>query len=908
MQLARQVSGWVLAGLLASAALARAQVLFSDDFQTDSSAAWEVFPGSADGVSDYTVEWAFDYGTATYVSNGVTQTIPPAPNSAGGATRGVKITVNNSDETAAQAAVSLYPKGKTFSGDYALKVDMWMNYNGPAFGGTGSTEHAAFGLNHAGDKVVWDLSPSGTDLGDGVWFSVAGEAGAGTTLSDYNAYVGDGWLPPARLGVPDGGYLDRDEDGTAEREINAAAASPLKEAFPAPPGETPGAPGKQWVQVELRQRTVGTGETYVTWLMNGYVIAEHNQGESPNYVSTPQTSGNLMLGYMDCFSSIANPRADNYVIFDNLRVESLAGVPLKPVVSITAGASPAVEPSTPAELTVSRQADDLSAPLEVKLRVSGTATSGVDYQALPAEVEIPAGQASVTIPVTPIDDPLGEPTETVSVAVAGSDAYDVRLHNFAVVTLEDDGDVPEASISAFIPAVYEPARTRQARFSVGLATTSASDLTIHYGVGGTAVSGADYQALSGSVVVPAGETNAQVSVTPIDNAATDGDRTVAVTLTAGTGYKLGANTNATVIIRDDDLPPGQVLYTETFETDATSRWTLNNGPSDGVADFFYDYSQVGVPPAPRSSGTTRGLRLQVNQTSAVFGGLSVSPNGQSFSGNYRLRFDLWQNFNGPLPDGGSGSTQITGGGVGTAGTSAQWPGGTQDSVWFATTADGGSSVDYRAYSPAAGTGYGDASGVFAAGAGTGVRTEAHPYYAEFGRESAPEAQLSLYPDQAGESYRGSQGFRWHDVVIEKLADQVNWYVDGLILASVSLTNVTLGGGNILLVYSDINTSVSADVNAPYMLFGLIDNVQVEGLPTAAEPATLTSIQVTGGIAAIEFDGEASDTPAAFKLYSGDAVNGSYTQESGANISQTAPGQFRVEVATSGQTRFYRVVR
>jgi hypothetical protein len=138
----------------------------------------------------------------------------------------------------------------------------------------------------------------------------------------------------------------------------------------------------------------------------------------------------------------------------------------------------------------------------------------------------------------------------------------------------------------------------------------------------------------------------------------------------------------------------------------------------------------------------------------VFGGLSVSPTGQSFAGDYRLRFDLWQNFNGPLPAGGSGSTQITGGGVGSSGTVPQWPGGTQDSVWFAGTADGGSGVDYRAYSSAAPGGYDDASGVFAAGG----RNESNAYYAEFGEETAPTPQVDQYPDQGGTTIPGTLGF------------------------------------------------------------------------------------------------------------------------------------------------------
>ena len=53
------------------------------------------------------------------------------------------------------------------------------------------------------------------------------------------------------------------------------------------------------------------------------------------------------------------------------------------------------------------------------------------------------------------------------------------------------------------------------------------------------------------------------------------------------------------------------------------------------------------------------------------------------------------NFNGGFPGGGSGSTQMTVGGIGTNGTSAQFPGGTLQSVMVGATGDGGSASDYR---------------------------------------------------------------------------------------------------------------------------------------------------------------------------------------------------------------------
>ena len=284
------------------------------------------------------------------------------------------------------------------------------------------------------------------------------------------------------------------------------------------------------------------------------------------------------------------------------------------------------------------------------------------------------------------------------------------------------------------------------------------------------------------------------------------------------------------------------LYTQDFEVDPTATWTINDpGISDTASDFFFDYSTVGIPPAPNGSGGSRGMKLQANLTGGVFSGYSVSPTGQDFGSSYRVTFDWWANFNGPFPGGGSGSTNLSTFGVGTAGTSAQWPGGVQDSVWFGATGDGGSSVDWRAYSTAAGTGYPDGSPVFSA-AGTGNRNNTHPYYAGFGNVPAPAAQLALYAQQTGNTAVGSAGMAWHEVEIVKEAGLITWFVNGLQIAQVDESTVSLAGGNIFFGHSDINATSSADPNAPALLFTLIDNVVV--IP---EPATLALLAL-GGLA------------------------------------------------------------
>jgi hypothetical protein len=282
------------------------------------------------------------------------------------------------------------------------------------------------------------------------------------------------------------------------------------------------------------------------------------------------------------------------------------------------------------------------------------------------------------------------------------------------------------------------------------------------------------------------------------------------------------------------------LYSENFEVDPTANWTVNNGPSDFAANFFFDYSTVGIPAAPSGAGT-RGMKLQANQSNGIFSGMSASPTGQSFTGDYEVAFDWWGNFNGPFPGGGSGSTQLSTYGIGTAGTSAQWPGGTQDSAWFAATVDGNSSVDWRAYSTAAPTGYGDASPVFAA-AGAGNRNNSHPYYSGFGSNSAPAAQAVLFPQQTGTTLVGSAGMEWHQVILEKSGNSATWTVDGLLIATIDLTTVTLSGNNIFFGHSDTNGTSSSDPNDGALLFSLIDNIVV-----TPEPGAL-ALMAFGGLA------------------------------------------------------------
>jgi hypothetical protein len=93
--------------------------------------------------------------------------------------------------------------------------------------------------------------------------------------------------------------------------------------------------------------------------------------------------------------------------------------------------------STPGQMLVSRQDDDLSQALTVHYEVSGTATPGIDYQVLVGSVEIPAGQVSAPIVIQPIDDLIPELPEDVIVSLLAGHGYDLGAARQATVNIRN---------------------------------------------------------------------------------------------------------------------------------------------------------------------------------------------------------------------------------------------------------------------------------------------------------------------------------------------------------------------------------------------------------------------------------------------------------------------------------------
>src|SRR5262249_22917646 len=82
--------------------------------------------------------------------------------------------------------------------------------------------------------------------------------------------------------------------------------------------------------------------------------------------------------------------------------------------------------------------------------------------------------------------------------------------------------------------------TVNATFTVTLSHASNVDVTVHYATADiTAAAGSDYTATTGTVIIPAGQTSATVTVAVKGDRLGEPNETIAVNLTAATGATIG---------------------------------------------------------------------------------------------------------------------------------------------------------------------------------------------------------------------------------------------------------------------------------------------------------------------------------------------------------------------------------
>ena len=288
---------------------------FKDDFDGYSSPSavtsaqtingYKILFGAISGGQDFKAVFGYDYSTVNFPIN-----IPPAPNSSGGTTKGLLLSVNK-DATAAAAAVNLYPLATFTSNNFALKFDMWLNWTNVG----SASEHALFGINHSGNitnRVQQNTS-------DGLLFAINSDgnvSATATAIRDYGVFRGGGagvapiLMLPANTTFGPTPLLGPQFDNTNSGYVSLFPSKAIA-GYPTTPV---GSPGLGWVTVEVRQEN-----SLITCLLNGVAIAQYTN-------TFGYTNGTVMIGYNDTFDSIGN--TNSFVIYDNVRVERIFSLPI----------------------------------------------------------------------------------------------------------------------------------------------------------------------------------------------------------------------------------------------------------------------------------------------------------------------------------------------------------------------------------------------------------------------------------------------------------------------------------------------------------------------------------------------------------------------------------------------------
>ena len=265
--------------------------------------------------------------------------------------------------------------------------------------------------------------------------------------------------------------------------------------------------------------------------------------------------------------------------------------------------------------------------LDVNLSVGGTATPDADYEEIADRINVPYGSMVLDVPVKVLDDEDEEPVETIVLTILqgeiddqdcgenGCDPYytpgeqsEASMNLFdddkPRVSIERKGDAAEPNtVGAFMLNLGEPA--------------PAGGLNINLQIAGSALAGEDYESLDSPVFVPAGSTEFELRVVPIDDDEVEQSETVQVTVMPGEGYifATGSAGQAVVNIADDDtdtppvssgitVSPTSGLVTD--EDGATAQFTvvLQSPPTDPVS--------IAMESSDTTEGTINPMALEFN--------------------------------------------------------------------------------------------------------------------------------------------------------------------------------------------------------------------------------------------------------------------------------------------------------
>ncbi len=321
---------------------------------------------------------------------------------------------------------------------------------------------------------------------------------------------------------------------------------------------------------------------------------------------------------------------------------------------------------------------------DITYTLGGTATAAEDFTIPTGAATMQPGQTVLSIAVQTRQDTLIEPDESLSLILEPGADYQVGAVGSAESTIVDD-DVPELTLRG--RRAFKEGKS--VTFFIRSDQALQQPMTVSLQIAGTAIPGDDYLQLPNTVVLPAGATEFELTVTTIADAITEGDEEVIIVLAPSAGtYRVGSLNTARLVIEDRASATGggapvvelssdsatvfegqPAVFTVRMHSESAEPidvfYTYNTGSAVVGVDFSETTGRVTIPPGQLSVQ----IPVQTRQDDIVEGDKTVT---LQLVGGADYAVGLWNRASTTIESEDVPELTITGGGTIDEGDSASF--------------------------------------------------------------------------------------------------------------------------------------------------------------------------------------------------------------------------------------------